>query len=309
MSDLKLEGFIVTKIPLNERYRNDWDKGYELIDTSGGRSILLEKENDRILIATETYDGSSSAVFGTGDPLKYKTRKKFKDSDGYWEIEYPEHPRSRYSKGKHYIKTVAEHILVAEDNLGRQLLRSEVVHHMDMDTENNNPVNLLVLSSNEHTRIHQWLNGLIISYNELGLIRRDKGTNRCKNCSKPMLLGRVYCSAICFEDFNGVEQEYTPLGKAIKELTDSKNYDQNTLNDLIIKASNVRTKSPNKPDRDTLIKEIELYPFTTLGKKYGVSDTGVRKWCKNYGIKIPKILGKWVKVQYGHLPELGNVYH
>lgn len=308
MADFKLEGFITTEIPLNDQYKKEWEKGYELIDSAGNRSILLENKEERLLIDTSIYDGSSSVVYGTGDPIKYKNRRKFTDNRGYLQIEYPEHPRARYSKGEAYIKTVPEHVLVAEDNIGRQLRRYEVVHHLDQDKENNSPNNLLILSSNEHSRIHKWLEGLVISYNELGLLRREKKSNRCKNCTKPTNIGKVYCSAVCSEDYNGVEQEYTEIGERLRELSISGYTDSSEFIALTEKAHSSKTKSLNKPDRETLLKEVEIIPFTELGKKYGVSDNGVRKWCKNYGIEIPKRLGHWAKVQYGHLPDPGSVY-
>ena len=42
----------------------------------------------------------------------------------------------------------------------------------------------------------------------------------------------------------------------------------------------------NKPDKETLIKDIYDLKgnFTRIGKKYGVSDNAVRKWCKKYEI-------------------------
>lgn len=44
-------------------------------------------------------------------------------------------------------------------------------------------------------------------------------------------------------------------------------------------------KVKNRPTKEELEKLIWKFPFTTLGKMFGVSDNGVRKWCKNYGIK------------------------
>jgi hypothetical protein len=40
-----------------------------------------------------------------------------------------------------------------------------------------------------------------------------------------------------------------------------------------------------KQELETLIKK---YPFTTIGKKFGVSDNAVRKRCKSMGIDVPK---------------------
>jgi hypothetical protein len=68
--------------------------------------------------------------------------------NGYVEIFLPDHPRAR---GNGY---VFEHILVAEQKLGRPLLPSEVVHHIDREKPNNDPKNIEVHTRGNHTRIH-----------------------------------------------------------------------------------------------------------------------------------------------------------
>lgn len=47
-----------------------------------------------------------------------------------------------------------EHRVVMEAVLGRKLLPTEVVHHIDHDTLNNSPDNLQVVTAGQHTRIH-----------------------------------------------------------------------------------------------------------------------------------------------------------
>ena len=54
--------------------------------------------------------------------------------------------------GKH------EHRVVAERMLGRKLKKNEVVHHIDLNKQNNDESNLVVLPSNsEHSHLHQIL--------------------------------------------------------------------------------------------------------------------------------------------------------
>ena len=36
--------------------------------------------------------------------------------------------------------------------------------------------------------------------------------------------------------------------------------------------------------REELKNLIRSTPFTTIGKRYGVSDNAVRKWCDKYGL-------------------------
>ena len=39
-----------------------------------------------------------------------------------------------------------------------------------------------------------------------------------------------------------------------------------------------------RPDREELKNLIRCTPFLTLGKKYGVSDNSIRKWCISYNL-------------------------
>lgn len=73
-------------------------------------------------------------------------------TNGYDAIYAPDHPRA------HPNGYVYEHILVAENAMGRPLVPGEVVHHIDRDRRNNRPENLQVFASHsEHMRHHQSL--------------------------------------------------------------------------------------------------------------------------------------------------------
>jgi predicted transcriptional regulator len=48
--------------------------------------------------------------------------------------------------------------------------------------------------------------------------------------------------------------------------------------------SRPKHRKAERPSKEELEKLIWEYPFTTLGKMYGVSDVAVKKWCKCYGI-------------------------
>lgn len=47
-----------------------------------------------------------------------------------------------------------EHRVVAEQMLGRPLVRGEIVHHIDGNRHNNTPENLQVMTQAEHLRLH-----------------------------------------------------------------------------------------------------------------------------------------------------------
>jgi hypothetical protein len=72
-------------------------------------------------------------------------------AQGYLITSVPDHPRKN-SQGM-----VFAHRIVAEKNLGRLLMPGEVIHHRDGNKLNNEAANLMILSANEHSSIHEKL--------------------------------------------------------------------------------------------------------------------------------------------------------
>lgn len=82
---------------------------------------------------------------------------KFIYSTGYVKIMCSSHP---YADKAGY---VAEHRLVMELHIGRPLLPTETVHHINNDSSDNRIENLMLFSSNsEHARHHALMDGRIV---------------------------------------------------------------------------------------------------------------------------------------------------
>lgn len=69
-------------------------------------------------------------------------------SNGYVEIKVKGHPRQN-KRGYVY-----EHQFVMEQHIGRLLKKGEVVHHIDGNKQNNDISNLMLLTNEEHAKLH-----------------------------------------------------------------------------------------------------------------------------------------------------------
>ena len=96
--------------------------------------------------------------------------------NGYKMIWKPDHHRA-YDNG-----CVYEHILVAEEKLGRELKNGEYIHHIDECKINNNPDNLMIFDSNaSHTAFHD---GVIPVLLDNGTYHCEPKVYYCIDCGK-----------------------------------------------------------------------------------------------------------------------------
>lgn len=82
-----------------------------------------------------------------GDQAPVWKGGKTLNSNGYFVVYAPDHP---YAVNRY----VLEHRLVVEQQIGRYLDPSEIVHHINGITTDNRPENLEITSRGEHQQIH-----------------------------------------------------------------------------------------------------------------------------------------------------------
>lgn len=166
--------------------------------------------------------------------------------NGYRLIFLPTHHRAMNSKN--WNGYVYEHIVVAEEYLGRIIRDEEVVHHLNGDRGDNRYCNLLVLEKSQHGKLHAWINsgatGLKIVESPIKI--RKTEPMFCECCSRTLQDAQErFCSVDCYS---------------------------------------MTVRLVERPTKSELKLDIENMPFTKIGKKYGVSDNAVRKWARQYGL-------------------------
>lgn len=64
------------------------------------------------------------------------------------------------------------------------------------------------------------------------------------------------------------------------------------------------TRIAERPTKEQLTTDVQQLSMVNVGKKYGVSDNSIRKWCKSEDITVPKREpGFWTKVKCGLIPD------
>lgn len=120
----------------------------------------------------------------------------------------------------------------------------------------------ILLCSNCHRELHYGIWNInyidLENYFKIINIKIDDVIN---NLDKPIIYEKICCNC---------KKEFT-TDKSTKRNCSEKCRSQH------------RRKYKNRPNLNTLLKEVNIYGYRGTGKKYGVSDNAIKKWIKNYG--------------------------
>ncbi len=152
------------------------------------------------------------------------------------------------------------YVVNAVSKIGRPLNKGEVVHHIDGDSSNDDPDNLMVFrTKSDHSKYH------MSSLNNDILISHSDGTFSVE------------------VSFCGSDANYT-CSYCGSEFS-AKKYNHKHSKHVFCSAECLsKHKRRNIPDKDTLVGLLRQYRLCDISKKYKVSYNTAKKWCIGYGI-------------------------
>lgn len=139
-------------VEIAEKFGLDHANVYRILKSHG---IKMRTQSQGINIAI----AKGRKIFLKGENSHSWKGGIVKHTKGYILIKKSDHPR-RDKRGY-----VFEHIIVAEEKIGRRLNPNECVHHINEIKNDNRPNNLQIMTISEHMRLHAKMNNGRIGIN------------------------------------------------------------------------------------------------------------------------------------------------
>ncbi len=124
--------------------KNRYKKGYKIIWTKEMRDKVSKEKSGK----NNWNYGNPRNIKGYKRP-KISGEKHWNWKSGYWIA------KGGYKIYQSSVLNGAEHRLIVEKHIGRKLLSTEIVHHINRDTSDNRIENLMVCSRAKHINIHR----------------------------------------------------------------------------------------------------------------------------------------------------------
>ena len=192
--------------------------------------------------------------------------------DNYNTLYLPSHHRA-WKNG-----CVYEHILIAEQKLGRELKDGECVHHIDENKRNNDPNNLMIFDTYEnHIAFHH--NGKAIplgdgTYTVIPLYKYEVVEKRD---------GSGFTKRRIINNIEGLNNQ---TNHSINICPICNKNLKNSKSNMCLECYNIE-RAKNIPSKEKLINDFinNNSNKSAVARINNVEQTTVRKWCKKYGIK------------------------
>jgi hypothetical protein len=120
------------------------------------KGVMRSFKESQILAGQKGRKGAH--LIGKRNPMKEETKNKIRDKRNAWAennatgVSIKPNGYVEITRGKN--KGKAQHVVVMEERIGRNLLNDEVVHHIDGDRSNNDINNLALMTRSGHCRHH-----------------------------------------------------------------------------------------------------------------------------------------------------------
>lgn len=172
------------------------------------------------------------------------------------------------------------------------------IHHKDGNPSNNVVENLQILCPNCHSQTETFSgrNKVKFNWNKVTQERLKEQAKKYNNYRQ--LLLSIGCFSIGKIAYTKLKQLLKLYNITLKEKKKRENHCRNCGKKISNSAKQCKKcaaiqkqftiRKVKRPDKETLEREIAGNSFLALGRKYGVSDNAIRKWCKGYGLSFKK---------------------